>query len=293
MIYLSSAFFKGRTIKDSVEKLAQHGCKYIELTGGTTYYDAYLNDLIELKNKYSLEYLIHNYFPPPEKEFVLNFTSPDIEVRKRSLVFMENSLNICNKMKIPFYSFHAGYTRQLKPEKKGIYFSIDESFPENGNGATTLFYDNMARIIRKAKEVSCKIAVENLFPINETENFSLMCTPAEIESFLDHFASDNIVGLLLDLGHLNISARYLNFDKTAFLKRLLSKYRDRIFEVHISENNGLKDEHKISPLDSWQLKFIKDNYELFKDIPITFEWHSKNEDIDIKKYDMLLKYLEE
>src|SRR3972149_1018948 len=292
MIYLTSAFCKGSTIREYVERLAQLGCRNIELTGGTSYYAEYPDDLLELKELYSLNYLIHNYFPPPEKDFVLNFTSPDIEVRTKSLLFMENSISFCKKIGVPLYSFHAGYTRQLKPEKKGIYFSVDEAFTQDISRATGLFYDNMTKILGKAVEADCKLAVENLFPISEAENFSLMCTPPEIETFLDYFAGDSKTGLLLDLGHLNVSSCYLKFDKSVFLKRLINKYGDRIFEVHISENNGLKDEHGISPMDSWQIGFIKENYDLFKDIPLTLEWHSANVDYDIKKYDMILQYLE-
>ena len=37
----------------------------------------------------------------------------------------------------------------------------------------------------------------------------------------------------------------------------LTKYGDRLFEVHISENNGLKDEHKALNENSWQYDALK------------------------------------
>ena len=65
-------------------------------------------------------------------------------------------------------------------------------------------------------------------------------------------------GLLLDLGHLNISSNLLKFDKNLFLDNFLSEFGERLIEVHISENNGLKDEHlALTDDDSWQLTAIK------------------------------------
>ena len=59
--------------------------------------------------------------------------------------------------------------------------------------------------------------------------------------------------MLLDLGHLNISSNLLKFDKNLFLDNFLSEFGERLIEVHISENNGLKDEHLALTDDSWQL----------------------------------------
>ena len=79
MIYISSSCVKNTKIKDSVEELATNGFKNIELSGGTEYYDNFENDLLELKDKYNLNYRCHNYFPPPKKHFVLNLASPNNE----------------------------------------------------------------------------------------------------------------------------------------------------------------------------------------------------------------------
>ena len=70
------------------------------------------------------------------------------------------------------------------------------------------------------------------------------------------------VGLLLDLGHLNISSNLLEFDKNIFLEKFLDLFGHRLLEVHISENNGFKDEHLAVRKNSWQLKAIKNIYEV-------------------------------
>ena len=63
MIYISSSCVKNAKIKDSVEQLATNGFQNIELSGGTEFYENFENDLIELKDRYKLNYRCHNYFP--------------------------------------------------------------------------------------------------------------------------------------------------------------------------------------------------------------------------------------
>ena len=65
------------------------------------------------------------------------------------------------------------------------------------------------------------------------------------------------VGLLLDLGHMNISSRIMGFKREKFLDEYLTKYGDRLYEIHISENNGLKDEHRALEENSWQYDALK------------------------------------
>jgi len=76
-MYVSSACVVHEKIKDSIEELGLNGFKDIELSGGTKYYAGYEDDLIRLKEKYHLNYLVHNYFPPPKEEFILNLASLD------------------------------------------------------------------------------------------------------------------------------------------------------------------------------------------------------------------------
>ena len=52
------------------------------------------------------------------------------------------------------------------------------------------------------------------------------------------------IGLLLDLGHLQISCNF-NIDKNKELDKILNMLSDRIYEIHISENDGIKDSHKV------------------------------------------------
>jgi len=57
---------------------------------------------------------------------------------------------------------------------------------------------------------------------------------------------------LLDLGHLKVTSHWLSFDKYEFI----DKVKDRVFAIHIHENNGLVDEHKALDESSWCLEVI-------------------------------------
>lgn len=66
--------------------------------------------------------------------------------------------------------------------------------------------------------------------------YLLLCTVDEFEDFWRRVDSRN-VGMLLDLRHLKVSSTWLAFDRYEFIRRA----RDRVFAVHIHENNGLED----------------------------------------------------
>ena len=70
--------------------------------------------------------------------------------------------------------------------------------------------------------------------VTVARNSSLNCNFQQITDLMDNLPKE--VGLLLDLGHMNISSKIMDFDRYKFLDQYLSKYGDRLYEVHISEN---------------------------------------------------------
>ena len=52
---------------------------------------------------------------------------------------------------------------------------------------------------------------------------------------------DKNVGILIDLGHLNISSKIYSFNKMECLEKILDNYSDKIKQINISDTNGLKD----------------------------------------------------
>ncbi|WP_163327885.1 sugar phosphate isomerase/epimerase family protein [Desulfurobacterium thermolithotrophum] len=77
-----------------------------------------------------------------------------------------------------------------------------------------------------AERSSCKIALENVFDE----------VPDHLERLLKELPEN--VGVCIDIGHLNLfSEKPVEF--------WIEKFKDRIFEFHIHDNNGKKDEHAV------------------------------------------------
>ena len=98
-IFISSSAISSKNVEDNITFLAKNGITNIELSGGCSYSSNILNKLIILKKKYKLEYLVHNYFPPPKDNFVLNIGSCDDRHYKKTISFTDKynvfpSLNV-------------------------------------------------------------------------------------------------------------------------------------------------------------------------------------------------------
>ena len=94
--------------------------------------------------------------------------------------------------------------------------------------------------------------------------FLLLCEADEFERLWERIPSDN-VGMLLDLGHLKVTSHWLNFDRYEFI----NKVKDKIFAIHIHENNGRVDEHRVLDETSWCFEVI--NRKCFSNLPIVLE----------------------
>ena len=119
MIYISSACVKHDKIKDSVQELVDNGFSNIELSGGTKYYHGFEDDLLELQYKYNLNYICHNYFPPPKKDFVVNLASLDDVVFKKTFDHLERSINLSKKLNAQKFGFHAGFYYNIPLDQIG------------------------------------------------------------------------------------------------------------------------------------------------------------------------------
>lgn len=252
----------------------------IELSGGTKYYADYLNDLILLQKEFELNYAVHNYFPPPKADFVLNLASHDASTREKSAEQICRSLMVSKQLSVGMYSFHPGYAVEISENRKGIYFDYEKPPRVDKAVKEEMFYRLLDGIIRSLPE-NMLIALENLFPFNSKEDYSLLSKPGEIIEFLNRYADNPSVGLLLDLGHLNVSSHYFGFEKRQFVEKLFNDFSQKIFEIHLSENDGSGDHHCATPLRSWQIEVVRDFAKENKNVPITFEWHGFDDDSSV------------
>jgi sugar phosphate isomerase/epimerase len=228
---------------DSIELSAPHPYQPLEK----------LKKLLLEYRRRGFRFTIHNYFPPQKRNFVLNIASLDENIRRQSRNLVEEALELASEIDSPVYGIHMGYLAEGNVDPKGIF----QFKPKKNNYGLCL--EQMALFVKdiakKSQNYGITIILENLFP-GKTGNFSLGCTFDEIEKIISMVPEQ--VGLLLDLGHLNVSSHMFGFDKFAFLEKCFAKFGDLIYEVHLSENEGLEDEHLPITENSWQLMALKD-----------------------------------
>ena len=277
MIYISSSCIKTEFIKDSVLELANYGFKNIELSGGTNFYNNYINDLLELKNQFGLTYLIHNYFPPPKDHFVLNLASLNDDIFKRTITHFKKSIEVAETLCVNKIGLHAG-------------FLIDPSVSELGNPFKTRILNDRVKAIDRFCEGynqilefagDIEVYIENNVCSEHNYN-TYNANPFLFASFseIEEFKNIGLFSILFDVGHLKVSCKTL---KLNYIEEF-NKFIKRSDYIHISDNEGYVDSNE--PL--------KNNSELFellsksdlKNKIFTIEVCSGNERI-IKSYQLL------
>lgn len=265
MLFVSSSCLNSDSIAEVIEKLAENKIRNIELSGGTTYYDGMENDLKKLKRMYCLQYICHAYFPPPREPFVVNLASCDDRIYQKSIDHYENCIDMLKRIECKVLSIHAGFLVEINTNEIGKTIRGEKIYDENkAYDRFCTAYEHIAGLCSKNK---IALFLENNVLSKENyqnfhnKNLMMMTDYGSILKMKKQIDFD----LLLDLGHLNVSARTLGLDYTQQCEALRAYAK----WIHISDNNGVFDEHKpIDPGSNILAEFSK----LYKpDINVTLE----------------------
>lgn len=249
MIYISSACIKAYKIDESINSLYVDGFQNIELSGGTNLYDDLTPDLDKWKEQ-GVNFLLHNYFPPPPRPFVLNLASLDKEIEDLSLAHARKAIAISEKLGLSKYGIHAGFLINIplkeigKPIKKQPLFDRDQ--------AMDLFVKNINQL---QSETEVELYIENnvVAPFN-LENFKGV-NPFFLTSYKDYvdITSKTSVKMLVDIAHLKVSchALKLNFEQELEAMLSVSDY------IHVSDNDGTMDSNLGLKKDSTLYQVLK------------------------------------
>lgn len=289
MIYISSSAFTQEKITDTVLECIKLGILNIELSGGTKPYQEITNDLINLQKRYGINFLIHNYFPPLEEypDFVMNVAAKEENERKNTFKIIKNAVSLSKSLSSDLYTIHPGFNISLY-EKEGVFYKRSNSMQDSSTKED--FYKGIDFLLSQHAKEGFKIGIENFFPF-EGQFHSFIQSQDDIIEFLDYYRDNPNIGLLLDLGHLNVAANFFGFDKYNFIDKLFSNYPDKIFEIHMSENMGVYDSHNISDIDSWQIEMAAKN-KFLHDRPIVFEWRRCPFSLICERFVTLKRYIE-
>lgn len=235
MIYVSSSCVNFEKIKHSVEYLVNKGIKNIELSGGTKFYDTIVDDLIILKKKHNINFLCHNYFPPPKENFFINLASINDEIFDKSILHIKNSIKFCNLLEIKKYSFHAGFFIDPKINNKKHYFH--QNFIDRDKSILR-FVQAFEEIKNYNKNFGIELYLEN--NVISKSNFSVFDSNfLMLTNYLEYQELKKKIDfeLLLDVAHLKVSCKTLNLN---FVEEL-DKFTKLTDFFHISDNDGIED----------------------------------------------------
>lgn len=278
MIFVSSSCVKNKLIKDSVLELVDIGFKNIELSGGTELYEDLESDLLEIKNKFKLNYRCHNYFPPPPKHFVLNLASLDEEVFNMSKEHVKRALALSEQLGCEKYGVHAGFLINISTAEIGKSIQKKDLFDRRK--ALESFIKAIGDLSRNSQ---VKLYIEN--NVISAQNFK---NYEEINPLLLTCHKDFLelkerlkFNLLLDVAHLKVSCKSLGLNLEGELGAML---RESDY-IHLSDNDGTKDSN--DSFDRGQIfDILSENRNLLKGKDFTLEVYSGKEQI-IKSYENL------
>jgi sugar phosphate isomerase/epimerase len=254
MIYCSTACIKDNNLLSNIRKLVDMGITNIELTGGCEYLRSINSELLSLKNLYNLNFIVHNYFPPPKEDFIINTSDEDIIPYLKK--YLKNSIELSRLLESPYYSFHAGFLVKI------------ESFKNINNASNLIFLDKKKAInimkdlygyLNEIAKNDIQIYIEN--NVISSKNYSnfgfrnpfLLTSSSDFVEIMNTFDFH----LLLDLAHLKVSCNTLglDFEKEA---TYLSKYTNYI---HLSGNDSLEDSN-LSIVSDYKINEVLDKINL-------------------------------
>lgn len=244
--YVSSAAFGEKDFRDMLRVARSWGVKKIELTAGLRVEDAF-SKLHAASG--SFDFLVHNYFPPPLEDFVLNLASEDPETLLRSMAHCHAAVDLSAAVGARWFSVHAGFAAVVKPEHLGRQIPFNNR--RDKRYAKQIFENSVRDLVAYAESKNVGILIENNVVaspnlVDGRNEMLLLATGDELVDFARRMAHQHL-GLLIDFGHVNVTAATLGLDRDAFLDEIAPYTR----ALHLSDNDGLKDSNRPFGRDSW------------------------------------------
>lgn len=265
LIFASTACLASRTsLEEVLDRYVAAGLEYIEIGAARP---TGTHDLRNSLAGYSAHFLIHNYFIQPAHSFVLNLAAQDARLLEQSLALCRQAIDLCAGLGAPFYSVHAGFRADPTPQSLGQALQYGQVSPYELAHKT--FVESLHRLLDYGRERGVQLLVEpnvlarfNL--VQGRNDLLLICTGDEIVQMMRNVNDPNL-GILLDTGHLNVTAHTLGFEREDFIDQVAPYVR----ALHVHENDGQVDKHWPVQIDSWVLAVL-DRSE-FANLPLIVE----------------------
>lgn len=252
----------------------------IEFGSGVEYYPK----MECLYRNLDIDRIPHNYFPASKDPFVLNLASLNPSIRCRSVEHCRNGLSLARTSDSPFYSAHAGFCIDPDPEHLGRQWNFDVDY--DLDKSYDAFCASVESLADRAASESVDFLLENNVVtssnVDECGNTPLLCAyPDELERFFQDVDHPR-VGLLLDTGHLKVTAQTFGFD----LHKATERLKPYVGGIHHSDNDGQADTNSPIGEDYWFLRHLSD----FRDTPHVLEVKDQSIDSILRQIDLLKRH---
>jgi len=190
----------------------------------------------------------------------MNLASEDLNIVKKTMEHIKNSIELAFEIGTKIYSFHAGFLVDPMVDELGRRVNKKSLFDRAD--ALKRFINNVNDLALYAKKFNSALLIENnVLSHNNYKHFGknpfLMVCEKECEYVMKN--TEENVFLLIDVAHLKVSANSLGFDRLKFLKSVYPWIR----ACHLSDNDGLSDNNESVKEDSWFWKHIPNNLDYY------------------------------
>lgn len=250
MILVSTGTKPKQSAYQTVLEYKAAGIEAMELSGGLYVADD-LQHLLEQRKQVNL--FVHNYFPPADPPFVFNLASLDKDVAEESIAHAKKSIVLSTELGNPIYSFHAGYLINPKSDELGSLIKKRELFDRTES--RECFIERICELSQFAEQQGVQLLIEN--NVISRDNFKhfgcdplLMTTPSEAREIMTKTPQN--VNLLIDVAHLKVSAKTLDYNP----EEMFSACNNWIRAYHLSDNDGTADTNDAIDENAWFWPYI-------------------------------------
>lgn len=252
-IYVSYGSFEAPSFATICDLCVKHGIYGVELGSSCSVSASDLSPL-SVPALTLPKLLIHNYFPHPDTPFILNLAANSAAIRTLSINHCLRAIDLCVELKLPFYSFHSGFAFEANPEQLGGSLLDAPRFSKDK--AHKCFIESLKYLCEYAEKNNLPLLIENNVVttqnlVNGRNDLLLGATADELLQMLNEVNSP-LLGLLVDMGHLKVTAKSLGFDRETFLTSLCKNVK----AYHFSDNDGVADEHLEFDEKAWFLPYL-------------------------------------
>ena len=196
---------------------------------------------------------MHNYFPPPKEDFVINIASLNTEIYEKSISHCLNSIRLSKKLGADRYSIHAGFLIDPGVKEIGVGKNLKKKQLYDINLATKKMLYSI-KLFNKEAGNDLKIYIENnVISKKNYEKYQNNPFLLTTRNDYENLSKSINFNLLLDVAHLKVSSNTLGRN----FKEDLDFLFDKTDYLHLSSNDSLEDTNNNILSDKNLVEFLK------------------------------------